>query len=253
MSSDPIGAGAGPRAVRLPWEPDGTVAANFAIGHLRETLLKLLADHRGVHAETAMAAIGAITGHAAIHAVWETMTVTGRTPPLGLYEVKTTTGETYYFGDSLNAYLVQQDAETLPLWAFLAAGAVEAGVPAAELPDAREMFAYAAGAVGSGNFGVLRVAEANRPRRSPRECLDAFWPVAKSILSSDRFPGAQGRRVAVQHWPIVAGIVAKQLLVMSKSVLDPRIAFRLCMEAAIFMSKIDPRSVPQTPPRGAAS
>ena len=43
-------------------------------------------------------------------------------------------------------------------------------------------------------------------------------------------------------------IVAQSFVTMAKNTLDPRIALALIMESAIFMSKVDPKTVPQTAP-----
>ena len=44
------------------------------------------------------------------------------------------------------------------------------------------------------------------------------------------------------HW------LAQQFIRMAKDTLDPRLAFSLVMEPAIMMSKVDPKSIPQTRP-----
>lgn len=53
-----------PSKVELPWAKSGEdeITTNFAIGSLRESLLKWLKDSRGIHAETLMVVIGALAG-----------------------------------------------------------------------------------------------------------------------------------------------------------------------------------------------
>ncbi len=43
-------------------------------------------------------------------------------------------------------------------------------------------------------------------------------------------------------------LVARQFILMSKDALDPRLGLALLMESAITMSKVDPKTVPQTVP-----
>jgi hypothetical protein len=46
----------------------------------------------------------------------------------------------------------------------------------------------------------------------------------------------------------VVDLVARQFVLMTKDALDPRIGVALLMESAITMSKVDPKTVPQTVP-----
>src|SRR5215831_9759800 len=63
---------------KLPWEPDGKVAAGFAVQNLQLLLLNAAKDQRGVHVETLMTIVGALAGFSAQHAVWETVVKTGK-------------------------------------------------------------------------------------------------------------------------------------------------------------------------------
>ncbi len=235
--------------VILPWKNKTAaeeVAGNCATGNLRETLLGTMKDERGVHAETLMVVIGAIAGYAAAHSLWETMIKPGRLKlTRDIHVIETKDGGTYYFGDPLNALLVGGQGSTLPLFGFVAGAAVEAGVPVAELPDLKEIFGHVSSVVGSPAFGVIRAAEGHRPNVAAREALDLFWPTANAIFSSTENPGpAAGHRLATEHWPVVTSYVAAQFIIMAKAALDPRLSVRYIMEAAISMSKVDPKTVP---------
>jgi hypothetical protein len=86
-----------------PWEPEEETKANLAVAHLQQNLLAWLKSEKGVHAETLMAVIGAIAGHAVIHAIVEDQVKTGRMPKgAQLMEVRTADGKRYFFGDHLN-------------------------------------------------------------------------------------------------------------------------------------------------------
>jgi hypothetical protein len=222
------------REIKFPWEPDGTVT-----------------EH-GVHAETMMVVIGALAGFAAQTAACEALKRTqGQAAKDGVAIVVVTadTGEKFYFGDLINGYLVPQGTSEYPVWGLVAAAAIQAGVPGAELPDCNEMFRYVAGSIGKPEFGIPRTP-ANHPiHLRPRQALELFWPRVKFILSRTDGPGpAKGHSVAPEHWPIVAALVARQLVAMAKNTLDPRLSVALIMESAIAMSKVDPKSVPQVLP-----
>jgi hypothetical protein len=169
-----------------------------------------------------------------------------------IVEAKGKDGQTYYFGDLINSFLVASPgpvSRPFFVWGYLAGIAVNAGVPSAELPDINEMFQHAASSVGGPAFGIPRMPENLKPMLTPRQAVERLWPTVRAGFARTDWPGANGRAVDVEHWPIVCAIVAQQLMGQVKGVLDMKVALRLVMESAIFMSKIDPRSVPQAPPK----
>jgi hypothetical protein len=123
---------------------------------LRDSLMNWLATERGVHAETLLVSAGAIAGFAAQAAILERIKsrdVPGATKDMagadlsrllsekGLAVLVTAkSGETYYFGDLINGYLVKQ-ATTVNYHLFgILAAAIQDGVRYEELPDPRPMF-----------------------------------------------------------------------------------------------------------------
>jgi hypothetical protein len=162
-------------------------------------------------------------------------------------------GENYQFGDLLNGYLVNQ-ATTVNyhLFGILAGAAIQMGVKYEELPDAIPMFAHASKTIGTPEYGILHPPKPLNPHFTPHEALKRFWPEVKFIF--ERTDGqrvvdpAKGRNVKPEYWPLVSALVARQLLLWSKDVIDPRIGVGLIMESAIVMSKVDPKTVPQTEP-----
>ena len=235
---------------RFPWEPHGTIRANFAIGDLSELMMQWLKSERGIHAETLMVVIGAVTGFAAQNVVWQMVNEPGmRLPPDGL--VTATVGsEKFYFGDLINGQLVGDAGHPYRLWNVVVAAAAEAGMPPSERPDLGDIFRHVASTVGKPEFGIPRVPKGNSPHYMPRQALDRFWPHVKFILTrTDRSGPARGQSVVPEHWPIVLSLVARQFVQIKKSVLDPRLAVQLIMELAIAMSKVDPKTVPQELPK----
>ncbi len=135
------------------------------------------------------------------------------------------------------------------LFGILGAAAVEMGARYEELPDAIPVFKRAAQTVGTPEYGILHPPKPLDPHFTPREALERFWPDVKYIFERTDGQGIdvlKGRSVRPEYWPLVTALVARQFLLMSKDTIDPRVAVGLIMESAIFMSKVDPSTVPQT-------
>jgi hypothetical protein len=242
---------------KFPWEQDqdATIIANLAIGSLRDSLLKWLTSERGVHAETLLVSIGALAGFAAPSAAFRSIGPPGTPVPKDAIVTAEAGGETYYFGDRINGYLVRQAGENrFPLWGYIAAAALEAGLAESKMPDVREMFGHVAKTVGTPDFGIPRAPKEHPTHLTPRKALEAFWPGAKELLSNadgvlvrglSGLEDLRGTGVAEEHWPLVIALVARQFIIMAKDTLDPRISLSLVMESAIAMSKVDPKTIPQ--------
>lgn len=225
------------------WSGDDETLGNMAIGHVRDNLMAFMKNERGIHAESLMVAIGALAGHAALHA---TFAVAAAEPAkASLVTVETSDGATYYAGDTLNAFLIPENPEIVSLWGLIAAAALALGVPQAELPDYVGIFRRAATTLGTPAFGQVDVPENHTPGATPRQFLDAFWPSIRRLLGWSNPTLAGGHTLPTRYWPYVFGMVARQYIEMTRDVLDPRLSLRLIMEAAIPMSKVDPKTVPQ--------
>jgi hypothetical protein len=250
----------------MPWEPDGSVVAGFAVHSLQHFLLNGAAsledtraanDQRRVHTETLMTMVGALAGFSAQHAIWEIVVQTGKLPAhaganmnAGAFVVATTkNGETYYFGDLLSSYLIPQNHPLGPgqytLWNFLAAAVQSSGGQPLGPQEIGEIFKNAAATAGGPQFGVPRLPKGHQPRLSPRDALNALWPATRKLLSRDDAPGAQGQRLSPAHWPTVIALTAQKLIQLTKGTLDPALSMRIVLEAAVPMSKVDPKTVPQ--------
>lgn len=255
------------QTAELPWtSPEDEVTANLAIGSLRESLMMWLKNEDGIQTEAALVSIGALTGFAAQNAVWTRLgkrdfpmpdatiaapeAVSEYLRTKGLFVTVTTqSGETLYFGDLINGYLVHGASSKyrFALWNVVAASALEAGLKQADLPDTGAMFRRVAETAGKPEFGIPTAPRGHQPWLMPRKALNLFWPHARGIFTRTDGPGpANGRSVAPEHWPLIGVIVANQIVRNTKDTLAPRIALSLLMESAIAMSKIDPQSVPQT-------
>jgi hypothetical protein len=237
--------GGGPK---LPWGAGGDITTNQAIGSLRESLMMWLKDERGIHSETLLMVIGALAGFAGQCAAFERYFKKEEVfPGDAMVQLKTRSGEIFYSGDLINSFLIPQRWSEYPLWGFLQAAAIGASVTKADMPDPLEMFRYVASTLGSADAKVPRLPANHGLQLAPRQALEVFWPRARFIFTRTDGPGCNGRNVPVKLWPVVTGVVANQLLENTKQALDIRVGMRIVMETAIVMSKVDPKTVPQTP------
>lgn len=239
----------------LPWGIDSAFAANHAIDGLQAYLVRQIDGPRGVHIETLMTAVGALAGFSAQHAIRETVVKSGKLPEHGGKDAKagafivatTKSGETFYFGDLLNSYLVLHDTTYGPgrftLFAFTAKAVEDAKRQPLGQPEIAAIFKHAGATAGAPEFGIPRLPERHKPKLLPREALNRFWPATMQILSRTSAAGSKGESLSPQHWPAVIGIVAQRFIEQSKDVLDPAMSMRIIFEAAIPMSKVDPRTV----------
>lgn len=262
--------------VRYPWTgTDDEIAVNLAIGSLRDSLMTWLTTERGVHAETLLVSIGAIAGFAAETAALDRVKRRDvpvragfdrnasdddysdylRRSELIMIAQTKDTKQNFYFGDLINGYLVQQSTTVgHSLFAILSAAAMEGGAKQADMPDMPAIFKHVAASVGKPEYGILNPPKPLDPHTTPHAALKEFWPRVKFIFERTDGQGAvgpaKGRNVKTEYWPLVTALVARQFLLMAKDTIDPRVALPLMMEAAIVMSKIDPKTVPQTVAEG---
>jgi hypothetical protein len=234
-------------ANELPWKdaPDA-VGCNLALGHLVENLPpQLIVDGR-IHAETYISGVGAIAGYAAQR------TLFAATPPVmgvNINRVAVSSGEQYWFGDTLNFMLVPKTeaAGNRCVWSLAAGGAVSAGLQPQRMPKLDAMFKYVASTIGGSDEGKSSVPPEHQAHLPARDLLKRVWPVAITCFSG-KFPGA-GREfpsAPVAWWSAIAAQAASRPIVDVKNVLPPDIALTLLMESAIYCSKLDRSRVEAT-------
>ena len=237
-----------------PWEWEEDAAeCNGAAVNLLTTLPRRLTLDGVVHAETCLAAIGAIAGLAAQRALFQQLAELGDTATLKqIRSGRTRTGIEYFSGEPLNRMLVPAPGvKTGGVWSLVAAGALRVGLPPHHLPDLSEMFAHVARGLAQDGEGRPSVPE-HQPHMTGRETLQIVWPVAMDCFHG-RTPGTvQHRPTAIRRWPAIAGCVAGELIEKTAAILHPRTGLIIVMESAIHASKIRPASVyaprPAPPP-----
>lgn len=207
-------------------------------GHVATQIEQFLVKelrHADARCETILTAVGALAGFAAQHGIWEAVVKPGKMAlQQAFVVVETRSGETYFFGDFLNNILATQKPQYLSVWKIVSSTATAMG--ATELPDLVPMFKNSAEAVGSPMFGVPDLPEGHTPSMLPRDLLIRFWPQVLKMLRVGSDPLTCAVDVAT---------AAEQLMLSMKGEIDPALAARIIMEAAIPMSKVDPLTVPK--------
>jgi hypothetical protein len=242
------------------WGPEGDAVARFAANNVEAYLFDDLNGPRGIHAETLLATIGALAGFSAQYAIWQTVVKTGQLPEHGglnkeagaFVVAETEGGEKFYFGDLLNSFLVPQEGDNArfgpdgerTLWAAVAGAVAKCRRKPMSRDEIGEVFKNAAATSGSALFGQPRLPRRHQPHMEPRSALNRAWPKVKLILGRCDAPQAVGVPLPPDRWPTVVALVAAHLILLAKDTLDPALAMRIIFEAAIPMSKVDPRTVP---------
>lgn len=233
----------------LLWQPHAQLEANLFIGSVRMSLMQNVQVEGRIHSESLLTIIGALVGMAAQVAVINEYVIPKKEiPENGFVQVQTKDGETYYFGDLLNAYLVPQRSQ-LALWSLSASIAVSNGVDPRELPDVNAMFKRAAQTLGSPEFDQLDVPEPNQPMISPKQSVERFWLMVRDLVNAANshlgmepqpfVPQSPDQQLKPQDIPLALAVVAQGFLNDTKSVLDPRIGLSIVMQSAIIASKYD--------------
>jgi hypothetical protein len=199
-----------------------------------DMLFAELKDSSGIHAETALATLGALAGFSGQMALREALIKAGKiSEDKAFAVVKTENGDRYYFGDLLNEILYESKPGSFSIYGIVGAAAMALG--ARELPGVKGIASYVARTVGSDEFGIPRLPPNHMPKERPIALLDKYWnPVRNYLVVNVQSPS---------HWPLVAAQGAQKVIVMARGTLDPALAVKIVMESAISMARVDPAKV----------
>jgi hypothetical protein len=233
---------------KFPWDgqPDA-VACNFALGHLIQALEQRLTTEGRLHAETLLAAIGAIAGFSALRALMAELAESKDPAIVGQMDiVQAKNGAIFYVGEPINRTLIPANTGEAysKLWSVAAGGAVAAGLDRTKLPELGPMFAYVSQTLGGELEGRPSVAKEHQPIMAARELLLLVWPLALMCFTG-RIPGASQEFgiAGLQNWPAISARAANTFIQRVKNVLDPSMALTIVMESAIYASKLDPEPI----------
>lgn len=213
------------------------------VGSLGGYLTTIYGDPQGntLQAANAVSALGALAGvFAQIQA--RVMLANGDLPQtqLSLLEVGTQAGEIFYFGDAINACLIEGARNRPSFWNLAAAAARDPAVD--QKIDVAEILERTARLVGDPGFGVPRMDKKYMPTENPIAAVRAHSLNILNRFRGFNLDGANTMRVfgtAAQGMSaLAAGEYPKPKL---KTPLPRLEIVRLYMEAAIPMSRIDLR------------
>ncbi|WP_158813144.1 hypothetical protein [Methylocapsa sp. S129] len=203
----------------------------------QQRIINLLIDahreERGVQAETILSAVGALAGFAAQQAIWESVVKTGKMSSSQIFIPIKVNGEQYYLGDFLNLILASLKEGQLSIWRIVAGALVKA--EEGPMFDINPIAANIVKTMGTAAFGTPTWPDNEVLQESPKQSL-RHWPRIKTIfITAGDDP---------LHWSLKLAIAAQRLIEASKGIIPAQKAAFIVMEAAISMSKIDPRLVP---------
>ena len=206
---------------------DSFTAAKVGALEIYDLVFRGLKDARGgVHVESLLCVLGALAGYACQARVRALCASQGKVETAEFVVVTGADGKIHYFGDALNERLAEHEHS---LWRL--AGGMAQHCGATELPEVHETFSYIASVVGTSRFGLPRVTEEHRPCSTPLEFVTTLWPAL--------LPKVKLICPDPELWPLLFGLAVQKAMEDGKLVIDPAMAMKLAMEAAIAMSKID--------------
>lgn len=215
-----------------------------AIAHLGGYILMQYRDARGtLRAPNAVSALGALAGiFAQVQA--RALLMTGVIPQTDstLLEVKTKDGQRFFFGDAINACVMEGNDDYLSFWNLAASAAKDPQV--AQKIDVLEMARRTAKAAGGPLYGEPRVDAAIRPSERPIDAVRRHGPILKQHFLDIELDPAKLMLVfgaTAQHFAaFAAGEFEDTRVDVPMKRLD---IVRLYMEAAVPMSKLDTSTV----------
>lgn len=194
-----------------------------------EGAIEDLKDERGVHVETLLATLGALSGFACPASVAAEAHRKGVTAQqLGVMLVGTKDGRQFWAGAGVNAPLLTNNPS---VWSLIGGMAQHLGV--VELQDMQELVGRVTATLGSPAFGEPDIPENHRAGMLPIECVKLGWPKSDAIR----------KECPPEQWPIMFALAAQQALQMSTKSIATDIAMRIVMEYAVPMSRLDPERV----------
>jgi len=198
---------------------------------LKSMIQAELRDEGGPYTETVLTTIGALAGFSVQMGLREEPEEeVGMPEERRFVPVDTKSGDRYFLGDLINDGLYGDGDNSMSILALTGGGAQRAG--ARDLPDFKEIVKHVIATLGDESFGRLTVPRRHMPQALPIELLNRFWNPVRNLLA-----------YSVQrplHWPMTLGVAAQLTIVEAKAIIDPVLAFRIVMEAAVMMAKIDP-------------
>jgi len=213
-------------AIRERSKEDPLVGAKLGAKEVFQRLINGMKDAKGVHIESLLTALGALAGYACQANLRAQALAKGLPETAPFQVVGTKDGKQYFFGDPLNDALA---GSQYSVWGLVGGAAQHAG--AKDFPDLNEVFQHTSSVLGSEQFGIPRIPENHKPADTPLNYLKALWATL--------FPTVKLFCPNPVDWPILYSLAIQEAIYAGKESIDPGLAFRIVMESAIPMSKVD--------------
>lgn len=218
------------RAIEEQKKKDPLAGLNIGAGEINKRMFDIFKNDTGVNIDITLRVLAALAGFSCQVAVRETFINTDKVSEKEAFMTVTgKDGNTYYMGGLLNKPLAEDEYS---IWSLVAGAVKEAG---GEIPDLEKIAKHGAKTVGTEDFGKARVDEKHLTGDSSQNFVKAFWP--KFLPMVDLFCDNPMQR------PILYAIAIHKLILQAKNSIDPQTAAILCMDTAVAMSKIDPKSL----------
>jgi hypothetical protein len=190
-----------------------------------------------VHMPSVWSGIGALAGFSVQHSMRKGGFITNELIDQEdfIVGINTPQGETLFFGNCVNDLLVSTAAGRLSVWSFVASAVAGPNPPPGVLPELQPMFVHVGRTIGTERFGVPNLTPEYMPREMPRAVVMRCWPKAQQLLENAQFHP--------KSWPVCLGYIASAAMNLATEISLRKLAARIVMEAAIPMSKLDPKSV----------
>jgi hypothetical protein len=209
-------------------EPAHMLSSMYATEYAPQSL-----PREGSPAPSMLNAVGACAGFAAQVAVWRELVLpTKRNPGDFFVYAITKSRETFFFGEAINLFLSSMMPDRVSFLSLAATGVSNVS----ELLDIGELATHVSRTLGTEAFGRPRVPPAVKVPELPRGALTRTWSKAAHILRDNR----------PAEWPALLGAAAYNIVRANRKQLEPPLALRVLLEAAVPMSKVNPASVEQS-------
>lgn len=199
---------------------------------LFELVCQIVADEKGVRIENLLAVLASVGGQQCIAPLLEKLEEDGRTPQdVGMIVADATDGHRYYFGDLPNRFLIESQTSLLSL----ALGAAQSIGATVSMEMVTKEMGKVAELVGHGDdFFALDLPDRNGTD-SPLNWAAVFGEKLVEACEKYRMPPLE-RHIAI-------GFAIQRALDAAREGIDPDVATRLVLQAAVRMAKVDPARV----------
>ena len=212
--------------IKASKKKDPLVGLKLGAKEVNSRLINGLKTEKGVHIESFLTVLGALSGFACQMSVRaEVNRKKLRLDQVGWVMASGADGIIYFFGDGINKPLAESEHS---VWSLAAGAAEHLG---GKVPDVNQIFAHVAATVGGEQFGIPRIPDGHTPGDLPLNYLKVIWPSV--------FPVAIDFCEEPGDLPVLFGLAIQQALEMAGDVIDPGLAVTIVMECAIPMSKMD--------------